>query len=164
MLGHVIYVYIHPYMDGNGGTGRFLMNVMMAAAGYPLSIALPVHGGPASGERRPEHRPLRGLPRRPDRATGAACPMRVAEVARQGVVYLSRLCAHETIPNGRSATSGQAHEPAKNQSSDDHPAGDGGLRQRLSTMRPTIITKQFPAPSAGAQTGQLHGVLLARAQ
>lgn len=38
VLGHFIYVYIHPYMDGNGRTGRFLMNVMMAAAGYPWTV------------------------------------------------------------------------------------------------------------------------------
>ena len=38
VLGHFIYVYIHPYMDGNGRTGRLLMNVMMAAAGYPWTV------------------------------------------------------------------------------------------------------------------------------
>jgi len=38
VLGHFIYVYIHPYMDGNGRTGRFLMNVMMAAGGYPWTV------------------------------------------------------------------------------------------------------------------------------
>lgn len=38
VLGHFIFVYIHPYMDGNGRTGRFLMNVMMAAGGYPWTI------------------------------------------------------------------------------------------------------------------------------
>lgn len=38
VLGHFIYVYIHPYFDGNGRTGRFLMNVMMAAGGYPWTI------------------------------------------------------------------------------------------------------------------------------
>ena len=38
VLGHFIYVHIHPYMDGNGRTGRFLMNVMMAAAGYPWTV------------------------------------------------------------------------------------------------------------------------------
>ena len=30
-----------PYMDGNGRIGRFLMNVMMAAGGYPW-IVIPV--------------------------------------------------------------------------------------------------------------------------
>jgi hypothetical protein len=30
-LGHFVFVYIHPYMDGNGRIGRFLMNVMLAA-------------------------------------------------------------------------------------------------------------------------------------
>ena len=38
VLGHFIFVYIHPYMDGNGRIGRFLMNSMMAAAGYPWTI------------------------------------------------------------------------------------------------------------------------------
>lgn len=38
VLGHFIYVFIHPYFDGNGRTGRFLMNVMMAAAGYPWTV------------------------------------------------------------------------------------------------------------------------------
>lgn len=38
VLGHFIYVYIHPYVDGNGRTGRFLMNVMMAAGGYPWTV------------------------------------------------------------------------------------------------------------------------------
>ncbi len=33
VLGHFIFVYIHPYIDGNGRMGRFLMNLMMAAAG-----------------------------------------------------------------------------------------------------------------------------------
>jgi len=26
VLGHFVFVYIHPYMDGNGRIGRFLMN------------------------------------------------------------------------------------------------------------------------------------------
>ena len=33
-----MFVYIHPYMDGNGRMGRFLMNVMLAAGGYPWTI------------------------------------------------------------------------------------------------------------------------------
>ena len=28
VLGHFVFVYIHPYVDGNGRMGRFLMNVM----------------------------------------------------------------------------------------------------------------------------------------
>jgi hypothetical protein len=32
VLGHFAFVYIHPYTDGNGRMGRFLMNVMLAAA------------------------------------------------------------------------------------------------------------------------------------
>lgn len=38
VLGHFIFVYIHPYMDGNGRMGRFLMNVMLAGGGYPWTI------------------------------------------------------------------------------------------------------------------------------
>ena len=38
VLGHFIFVYIHAYMDGNGRIGRFLMNVMLAAGGYPWTV------------------------------------------------------------------------------------------------------------------------------
>ncbi len=38
VLGHFIFVYIHPYTDGNGRMGRFLMNVMLAASGYPWTV------------------------------------------------------------------------------------------------------------------------------
>ena len=34
VLGHFVFVYIHPYVDGNGRMGRFLMNVMLASGGY----------------------------------------------------------------------------------------------------------------------------------
>lgn len=38
VLGHYFFVFIHPYMDGNGRIGRFLMNVMLASGGYPWTI------------------------------------------------------------------------------------------------------------------------------
>jgi hypothetical protein len=38
VLGHFLFVYIHPYMDGNGRIGRFLMNVMLAAGGFPWTV------------------------------------------------------------------------------------------------------------------------------
>lgn len=38
VLGHFVLVYIHPYADGNGRMGRFLMNVMLAAGGYPWTV------------------------------------------------------------------------------------------------------------------------------
>ena len=38
VLGHFIFVYIHPYMDGNGRVGSFLMNTMMASGGYPWAV------------------------------------------------------------------------------------------------------------------------------
>lgn len=47
VLGHFLFTYIHPYMDGNGRVGRFLMNVMLASGGYDWLI-IPV-------ERRDEY-------------------------------------------------------------------------------------------------------------
>ncbi len=47
ILGHFIFVYIHPYIDGNGRIGRFLMNTMLASGGYSW-IVIPV-------ERRVEY-------------------------------------------------------------------------------------------------------------
>lgn len=38
VLGHFVFVYIHPYMDGNGRMGRFLMNAMLSAGGYPWTV------------------------------------------------------------------------------------------------------------------------------
>jgi hypothetical protein len=38
VLGHFIFVFIHPYMDGNGRIGRFLMNTMLASGGYPWTV------------------------------------------------------------------------------------------------------------------------------
>lgn len=53
VLGHFMFVYIHPYMDGNGRMGRFLMNLMLASGGYPWTI-VPL-------ERRPDY--MTGLER-----------------------------------------------------------------------------------------------------
>ena len=47
VLGHFMFVYVHPYMDGNGRIARFLMNLMLSAGGYPWTI-IPV-------ERRNEY-------------------------------------------------------------------------------------------------------------
>jgi len=47
VLGHFIFVYIHPYFDGNGRMGRFIMNLMMASGGYSWTV-VPV-------ERRDEY-------------------------------------------------------------------------------------------------------------
>ena len=38
VLGHFIFTFIHPYMDGNGRMGRFLMNAMLASGGYRWAI------------------------------------------------------------------------------------------------------------------------------
>jgi hypothetical protein len=38
VLGHFCFVNIHPYFDGNGRMGRFLMNAMLASGGYPWTV------------------------------------------------------------------------------------------------------------------------------
>lgn len=38
VLGHFVFVYIHPYPDGNGRIGRFLMNAMFCSGGYPWTV------------------------------------------------------------------------------------------------------------------------------
>ena len=38
VLGHWLFGYIHPYLDGNGRMARFLMNVMLASGGYPWTV------------------------------------------------------------------------------------------------------------------------------
>jgi len=43
VLGHFIFVYIHPYMDGNGRIGRFIMNAMMISGGYPWTVVQVKH-------------------------------------------------------------------------------------------------------------------------
>jgi len=47
VLGHLVFVYIHPYMDGNGRIARFLMNLMLTTGGYVWTV-IPV-------ERRAEY-------------------------------------------------------------------------------------------------------------
>jgi Fic family protein len=38
VLGHWLFGYIHPYMDGNGRMARFLMNAMLASGGYSWTV------------------------------------------------------------------------------------------------------------------------------
>ncbi len=38
VLGHFIFVFIHPFMDGNGRIGRFLMNLMLISGGYNWTV------------------------------------------------------------------------------------------------------------------------------
>ena len=38
VLGHWLFGYIHPYMDGNGRMARFLMNAVLASGGYPWTV------------------------------------------------------------------------------------------------------------------------------
>lgn len=38
VLGHHLFVFIHPYFDGNGRLGRFLLNAMLASGGYAWTV------------------------------------------------------------------------------------------------------------------------------
>jgi hypothetical protein len=38
VLGHFFFVWIHPYFDGNGRMGRFLMNLMVASGGWRWTL------------------------------------------------------------------------------------------------------------------------------
>ncbi len=38
VLGHWLFGYVHPYMDGNGRMARFTMNLMLASGRYPWTI------------------------------------------------------------------------------------------------------------------------------
>src|SRR3990167_2266531 len=38
VISHYFFVYIHPYMDGNGRIARFLMNALLASGGYPWTV------------------------------------------------------------------------------------------------------------------------------
>lgn len=38
VLGHFFFVFIHPYMDGNGRLGRFIMNLFLVTGGYPWTV------------------------------------------------------------------------------------------------------------------------------
>jgi len=38
VLGHFLFVFIHPYSDGNGRIGRFILNAILASGGYPWTV------------------------------------------------------------------------------------------------------------------------------
>lgn len=38
VLGYFIFVYVHPYMDGNRRIGCFLFNIMLASGGYSWTV------------------------------------------------------------------------------------------------------------------------------
>ena len=38
VLGHFMFVFIHPYIDGNGRIGRFIMNLMLISGGYNWTV------------------------------------------------------------------------------------------------------------------------------
>ncbi len=38
ILGHFMFVYIHPYSDGNGRIGRLIMNCMLASGGFDWCV------------------------------------------------------------------------------------------------------------------------------
>ncbi len=38
LLGHYFFIFIHPYIDGNGRIGYFLMNALLASVGYHWTV------------------------------------------------------------------------------------------------------------------------------
>lgn len=38
VLGHWLFGYIHPYIDGNGRMARFAMNLLLSSGGYPWTV------------------------------------------------------------------------------------------------------------------------------
>ena len=38
VMGHWLFGYLHPFPDGNGRIARFLMNALLATAGYPWTV------------------------------------------------------------------------------------------------------------------------------
>jgi Fic family protein len=38
VLGHWLFGFIHPYMNGNGRMARFTMNLMLASGGCPWTV------------------------------------------------------------------------------------------------------------------------------
>ena len=45
VLRRFAFVFIHPYVDGNGRIGRFLMNYMLTMAGHHWTIVEVEHRG-----------------------------------------------------------------------------------------------------------------------
>lgn len=41
-LVHKEFVFIHPFVDGNGRVARLLMNLVLLSSGYPLAIIPPI--------------------------------------------------------------------------------------------------------------------------
>jgi hypothetical protein len=81
VLGHFTFVYIHPYLDGNGRMGRFMMNLMMASGGYSWTI-IPLdrraeYMAALVGKRESGHQTVRRIPGRPhEQEAIAGCAIR----------------------------------------------------------------------------------------
>lgn len=41
-LAHKEFVFLHPFIDGNGRTARLLMNLILLQSGYPIAIIPPI--------------------------------------------------------------------------------------------------------------------------
>jgi Fic/DOC family len=92
VLGHFMFVYIHPYMDGNGRMGRFLMNLMLASGGYPWTVVpverrddyLKTLETASVGQNvRPFSEFLGGLARETQRAAGKKVRMRAKQPTKR---------------------------------------------------------------------------------
>jgi len=98
VLGHFLFVYVHPCMDGNGCLARFLMNLMLVPAGYVWTV-IPVerrkeYMNARAGEFLCKHRAFCGFHRRAcpgaGRRTSSTTALISSGPARQGLQQLAQ--------------------------------------------------------------------------
>jgi len=41
---HKEFIFIHPFIDGNGRVARLIMNLCLLQAGFPIAIIPPIRG------------------------------------------------------------------------------------------------------------------------
>ncbi len=85
-LLHHKFVAIHPFFDGNGRTGRLIMNILLMRTGYPLAIIL-------KNDRKKYYRVLQSA----DRGNSSALTLFIAQsVERSLDIYLRAFDAKNT--------------------------------------------------------------------
>lgn len=82
---HHKFVHIHPFLDGNGRTGRLVMNLLLLKAGYPLVIIL-------KNDRKKYYKALREA----DEGNYAPLVLLIAQsIDRSLTIYLQALTPYE---------------------------------------------------------------------
>jgi Fic family protein len=96
VMGHFAFVFVHPYMDGNGRMARFLMNAVLCTAGFPWTVV-------KLERRKPYFAALNDASARDDIQPFARF---IAECVAQspggnGVKPRRRVATPEEVPSGR---------------------------------------------------------------